>query len=187
MDISASIATIHLNDCYWVLWQWHTQFNLGVGFRATLTRMPALPLSCNVLLSIFVISATSVTDLRIPAEIAFWTVKLLKVGGEAIVQLADVYASRANALLDAWERSQSSLGPVLSPQGLADLLIRQSMRVDLSDLIQVPDYKYVRSERLSFSNGKILVGSEQLEQTVPFMMFDQSSRLMPVMAEKRYF
>lgn len=70
----------------------------------------------------------------------------LKVAGEAIVQLAGVYASRANALLDAWERSQSSLGPVLSPQGLADLLIRQSMRVDLSDLIQVPDHKYVRSE-----------------------------------------
>ncbi len=28
---------------------------------------------------------------------------------------------------------------------------------------------------LSFSNGKILVGSEQLERTVPFMMFDQST------------
>lgn len=70
----------------------------------------------------------------------------LRVGGEAIVQLAGVYASRANALLDAWERSQTSLGPVLTAQGLADLLVRQSMRVDLSDLIEVPEHKYVRSE-----------------------------------------
>lgn len=69
----------------------------------------------------------------------------LLVAGEAFVQLAGIYASRATALLDAWERSRSLSGPMLTAQGLADLLVRQSMRVDLSDLIEVPEHKYVRS------------------------------------------
>jgi len=69
----------------------------------------------------------------------------LKVAGEAFVQLANIYAARASTLLDAWERSYNSLGPVLTAEGLADLLVRQSLHVDLGDLVQVPEHKYVRS------------------------------------------
>jgi len=69
----------------------------------------------------------------------------LAVAGEAFVQLANIYASRASSLLDTWERSYNSLGLVLTAEGLADLLVRQSLHLDLGDLLQVPEHKYVRS------------------------------------------
>ena len=70
----------------------------------------------------------------------------LAVAGEAFVQLANIYASRASSLLDAWEQSHNSLGPVLTAESLAALLVRQSLQLDLSDLVQLPEHKYVRSE-----------------------------------------
>ena len=83
----------------------------------------------------------------------------LRVAGEAFVQLANIYAARASSLLDAWERSYSSLGPILTAEGLADLLVRQSLQIDLGDLIQVPEYKYVRSgEPLNFVPEDSIVG-----------------------------
>ena len=83
----------------------------------------------------------------------------LRVAGEAFVQLANIYAARASSLLDAWEQSHNSLGPILTAEGLADLLMRQSLQIDLGDLIQVPEHKYVRSgEPLQSVPGDSIAG-----------------------------
>jgi len=82
----------------------------------------------------------------------------LAVAGEAFVQLAKIYASRASSLLDAWERSYNSLGLVLTAEGLADLLVRQSLHLDLGDLLQVPEHKYVRSGESLLASVDSLVG-----------------------------
>jgi len=82
----------------------------------------------------------------------------LAVAGEAILQLANIYAARASTLLDAWERSHNSLGPVLTAEGLADLLVRQSLHVDLGDLVQVPEHRYVRSKESLLSTVDSVTG-----------------------------
>jgi len=76
----------------------------------------------------------------VPPQVRF------QVAGDAFLQLAKVYAARANALLSGWERSGQPFEPILSAEGLADLLVRQSLRVDLSELVQIPEHKYVYSE-----------------------------------------
>lgn len=67
----------------------------------------------------------------------------LRVAGEAILQLAGVCEARAKSLLDEWEQAQGS-GCSVTAEGLADLLLRQSMQVDLGDLVEVPAHKYNR-------------------------------------------
>jgi len=84
----------------------------------------------------------------------------LAVAGEAFVQLANIYASHASSLLDAWERSYNSLGLVLTAEGLADLLVRQSLHLDLGDLLQVPEHKYVRSGESLLASVDPLVGRQ---------------------------
>lgn len=69
----------------------------------------------------------------------------LRVAGEAILQLASVCEARAQSLLEAWEQAQRTGSPVTA-EGLAELLVRQSMQVDFSDLLMIPAYKYNRGD-----------------------------------------
>ncbi|MBV8885396.1 MAG: hypothetical protein JO235_15575 [Chroococcidiopsidaceae cyanobacterium CP_BM_RX_35] len=99
----------------------------------------------------------------------------LAVAGEAFVQLANIYASRSSTILDAWERSYNSLGPVLTAEGLVDLLVRQSLHVNLDDLIQVPEYKYVRSGESSQSAaGDSIVGHVDKDALLKALEHQQS-------------
>lgn len=59
----------------------------------------------------------------------------LRVAGEAIAQIVEVYALRANLILDALEVRDTSVGPILS-EGFLSGLMRQSMTIDLSDLME---------------------------------------------------
>ena len=59
----------------------------------------------------------------------------LLVAGDAIAQIVQVYVKRANSILDSLEVSDSSDGPVLDEDFLSGLM-RQSMSLDLSDLME---------------------------------------------------
>jgi hypothetical protein len=59
----------------------------------------------------------------------------LLVAGDAITQIVQVYVKRANGILDSLEVSDSSEGPVLDEDFLSGLM-RQSMTLDLSDLME---------------------------------------------------
>ncbi len=60
--------------------------------------------------------------------------RLLLVG-EAIAQIVFVYVKKANLILDSLEVRDTSVGPVLTEDFLSGLM-RQSMTIDLSDLME---------------------------------------------------
>ena len=59
----------------------------------------------------------------------------LLVAGDAITQIVEVYVKRANGILDSLEVTDNSDGPVLDEDFLSGLM-RQSMSLDLSDLME---------------------------------------------------
>ena len=59
----------------------------------------------------------------------------LLVAGDAIAQIVEVYVKRAKCILDSLEVTDSSDGPVLDEDFLSGLM-RQSMSLDLSDLME---------------------------------------------------
>ncbi len=59
----------------------------------------------------------------------------LHVAAEAISQIVEVYVKRANGVLDSLEVTDNSNGPVLDDDFLSGLM-RQSMSIDLSDLME---------------------------------------------------
>ncbi len=59
----------------------------------------------------------------------------LLVAGDAIAQIVEVYVKRAKCILDSLEMTDSSDGPVLDEDFLSGLM-RQSMSLDLSDLME---------------------------------------------------
>lgn len=59
----------------------------------------------------------------------------LQVAAEAISQIVEVYVKRANGILDSLETTDCSDGPVLGDDFLSGLM-RQSMSVDLSDMME---------------------------------------------------
>jgi hypothetical protein len=68
----------------------------------------------------------------------------LLVAGDAIAQIVEVYVKRANGILDSLEVSDSSEGPVLD-EGFLLGLMRQSMSLDLSDLMEELTFDRVES------------------------------------------
>lgn len=60
--------------------------------------------------------------------------RLLLVG-EAIAKIVEVYVKKANLILDSLEVRDTSVGPVLTEDFLSGLM-RQSMTIDLSDLME---------------------------------------------------
>ncbi len=59
----------------------------------------------------------------------------LHVAGEAIFQIVEIYVKRANYILGSLEVTDNSDGPVLDDDFLSGLM-RQSMSLDLSDLME---------------------------------------------------
>ena len=54
---------------------------------------------------------------------------------EAIAQIVEVYVKKANLILDSLEVKDTSVGPILTEDFLSGLM-RQSMTIDLSDLME---------------------------------------------------
>ena len=59
----------------------------------------------------------------------------LLLAGDAIVKIVDIYAKKAKLILDSLEVRNTSVGPILTEDFLSGLM-RQSMTIDLSDLME---------------------------------------------------
>lgn len=59
----------------------------------------------------------------------------LRVAGDAIASIVEIYAIRANAILSALEVQDTKTEPILPEDFLNDLM-RQSMSIDLSDMME---------------------------------------------------
>lgn len=74
--------------------------------------------------------------------------KQLLVAGDAIAQIVEVYVKRANGILDSLEVTDNSEGPILGEDFLSGLM-RQSMSIDLSDLMEELTFDEVESSPVS--------------------------------------
>jgi hypothetical protein len=62
---------------------------------------------------------------------------------DAIEQMAELFAARAEEIFSAWQRQSVNQGPVLDEDLFAEL-VRQSFHLDLDDLVGEPE-RYMRS------------------------------------------
>lgn len=82
----------------------------------------------------------------------------LRLAGEAFLRLAEVYAARSETWIEAWE--QASRDPVVE-QGFFDDLVRQTMAVDLSELMELAPPRKQRSGRETKQAGSIVAAVEK--------------------------
>lgn len=75
----------------------------------------------------------------------------LLVAGDAIAQIVEVYVKRANGILDSLEVTDNSEGPILDEDFLSGLM-RSSMSMDLSDLMEEFAFDEVESSPVSFDS-----------------------------------
>ncbi|MGB5712547.1 MAG: hypothetical protein WBM44_16750 [Waterburya sp.] len=60
--------------------------------------------------------------------------KQLRLAGETLAAIADIYQSKSNALLDDWQQKYDPSEPEFDEELLAGL-VRQSISLDVSDLL----------------------------------------------------
>ena len=84
----------------------------------------------------------------------------LLVAGDAIAQIVEVFVLRAKGILDSLEVTDNSQGPVLDEDFLSGLM-RQSMSIDLSDLMEEFAFDEVESSPVSFGSQVALKGRKE--------------------------
>ncbi len=89
----------------------------------------------------------------------------LLVAGDVISQIVEVYVKRANSILDSLEATDSSEGPILDEDFLSGLM-RQSMTVDLSDLMEEFAFDEVESSPVSFGSQVVLIDCKEARDFV---------------------
>jgi hypothetical protein len=82
----------------------------------------------------------------------------LRLAGEAFLRLAEVYAARSGTWIEEWE--QASRDPVVE-RGFFDDLVRQTMAVDLSELMEPTPARKPRSKRETRQAGSIVAEVEK--------------------------
>jgi len=75
-------------------------------------------------------------------------------------QIVEVYVKRANSILDSLEATDSSEGPVLDEDFLSGLM-RQSMSIDLSDLMEEFAFDEVESSPVIFGSQVALIDRKE--------------------------
>ncbi len=75
----------------------------------------------------------------------------LKWAGEALLQVADVYATRSEVLMTEWEEAYRD--PVVQPFFFAEI-VRQTMAVDLGELIEPIPPRKPRTKRAKSTEGR---------------------------------
>jgi len=85
----------------------------------------------------------------------------LLVAGDAIAQIVEVYVKRAKSILDSLEvNDDSGEGPVLDEDFLSGLM-RQSMSIDLSDLMEEFTFDDVESSPVSIGSQVALIDRKE--------------------------
>jgi hypothetical protein len=107
----------------------------------------------------------------------------LQVAGEALVQLSQVYAARANQIFTHWEQQHSPTEPVVDLEECTDLFV-QSLSLDVSDLFEQPEPVQYPAHRKSIQSpvGEDLmvaeVGKDALlqwiDQQIPASVLDEA-------------
>jgi len=78
----------------------------------------------------------------------------LHMSGKAIEQLAEVFALRSDLILSAWEEAHSGEGPAVDEDAIAGL-VRQTMTLDLSDLMEEPVAEHRQRQSLAPSADSV--------------------------------
>jgi len=84
----------------------------------------------------------------------------LLLAGDAIAQIVEVFVLRAKGILDSLEVTDNSQGPVLDEDFLSGLM-RQSMSIDLSDLMEEFAFDEVESSPVSIGSQVALKGRKE--------------------------
>ena len=84
----------------------------------------------------------------------------LLVAGDAISQIVEVFVLRANSILDSLEATDNIEGPVLGDDFLSGLM-RQSMSLDLSDLMEEFNFDDVESSPVSIGSQVALIDRKE--------------------------
>ncbi len=84
----------------------------------------------------------------------------LLVAGDTIAQIVEVYVKRANSILDSLDVTDNSQGPILDEDFLSGLM-RQSMSIDLSDLLEEFAFDEVESNPVSFGSQVALIDRKE--------------------------
>ena len=79
----------------------------------------------------------------------------LEQGAEAIQQLAELLATRAEGLFEEWQQRFDPVGPSLEIDDFSDL-VRQSFSLDLDELILEPEPSYrLPNQTENFNNSQV--------------------------------
>ncbi len=78
----------------------------------------------------------------------------LHTAAEGILKIVQIYASRSDWLLSSWEQAHNLEGPVVAQEMLAGL-VRQTMTLDLSVLIESPEPEH-RTRRTPSEPGSVV-------------------------------
>jgi hypothetical protein len=95
--------------------------------------------------------------------------KQLEVAGNILMQLVELYATRANSLLEAWEDrfNPNQSGPLLTAEMLQEVL-RHTMTLNLEELIEYPAYSQ-RSATASPEIGQSVAVAVEKENVLEFL------------------
>ncbi|MBV8887016.1 MAG: hypothetical protein JO235_23895 [Chroococcidiopsidaceae cyanobacterium CP_BM_RX_35] len=110
----------------------------------------------------------------------------LLLAGEAITQIVEIYVLRAKAILATLEFKDNSKGPILSEDFL-DGLMRQSMSVNLSDLMEdlFLEDATPESQELETSSGSVaLLVDKQTAQAMARQTRKETKKMVEGLAEQ---
>ena len=109
--------------------------------------------------------------------------KQLRLAGETLAAIADIYQSKSEALLDDWQQKYDPIEPEFDEELLAGL-VRQSMSLDLGDLLDPPQPRQrirpllpeIESIAGEVDKQKLLqvLDSEQMRQQVFQTSYDEN-------------
>ena len=91
----------------------------------------------------------------------------LRFAGDALLQMAEVCAARSGVLMTQWE--ESSRDPIVEQGFFADV-VRQTMAVDLSDLMEPAPVRKRRTKSIEVPQGSI---AASVEKAAVLAMVDQ--------------
>jgi ATP-dependent Clp protease ATP-binding subunit ClpA len=80
----------------------------------------------------------------------------LQTDGKVITQIVKVFALRCDYILSAWEEAHNEHGPAVDEDAIAGL-VRQTMNLDLSELMEVPapEQRQPRSASVASVSGPV--------------------------------
>lgn len=104
----------------------------------------------------------------------------LQTAARAFLQIAEIFVLRSQMLLTDWEQSHNEEGPPLEDEDLSKLL-RQSMSLDLEELMAEPEPVTRQWRSLNLTSGESVAGV--IEKEVLLEAFNTEIELVEAQAE----